>query len=109
MPVGGKRRVIIVASALTLLGATLALLAYTEPVPARFWFALAVTASIASAIVFLSLRLLFSSILTFALVALVCLCSLEKKAVMNMAFHSYDLFFYLNAATIEFTLTITTP
>ncbi|HEY8263367.1 MAG TPA: sulfatase-like hydrolase/transferase, partial [Methyloceanibacter sp.] len=102
MPVGGKRRVIIVASALTLLGATVALLAYTEPVPARFWFALAVTASIASALVFLSRRLLFSSILTFALVALVCLCSLEKKAVMNMAFHSYDLFFYLNAATIEF-------
>src|SRR4029079_13674695 len=102
MPVGGKRRVIIVASALTLLGAMVALLAYTEPVPARFWFALAVTASIASAIVFLSRRLLFSSILTFALVALVCLCSLEKKAVMNMAFHSYDLFFYLNAATIEF-------
>lgn len=102
MPVGGKRRVIIVASALTLLGATLSLLIYTEPIAARFWFALAVTAAVTSAIALLSRRLLFSSILTFALVALVCLCSLEKKAVMNMAFHSYDLFFYLNAATIEF-------
>ena len=48
--------------------------------PGAIWFALAVTASIASAIVFLSLRLLFSSILTFALVALVCLCSLEKES-----------------------------
>ena len=102
MPVGGKRRVIIVASALTLLGATLILLVYTEPIAARFWFALAVTAAIFSAIALLTRRLLFSSLVTFALVALVCLCSLEKKAVMNMAFHSYDLFFYLNAATIEF-------
>ena len=102
MPVEGKRRVIIIASALTLLGATLALLAYTEPVPARFWFALAVTAAITSALAFLSRRLLFSSILIFALVALVCLCSLEKKAVMNMALHSYDLVFYVNAETIEF-------
>jgi phosphoglycerol transferase MdoB-like AlkP superfamily enzyme len=102
MPVGGKRRVIIVASALTLLGATLTLLIYTESIAARFWFALAVTAAVTSAIALLTRRLLVSSILTFALVALVCLCSLEKKAVMNMAFHSYDLFFYLNAATIEF-------
>lgn len=102
MPVGGKRRVIIVASALTLLGATLALLVYTEPIASRLWFALAVTAAISSAIALLTRRLLFSSLVTFALVALVCLCSLEKKAVMNMAFHSYDLFFYLNAATIEF-------
>ncbi len=75
---------------------------YTEPIAARFWFALAVTAAIFSAVALLTRRLLFSSLVTFALVALVCLCSLEKKAVMHMAFHSYDLFFYLNAATIEF-------
>jgi hypothetical protein len=102
MPVVGRRQVITVASALTLLGAALALLISTEPIVTRFWFALAVTAAITSALALLSRRLLFSSILTFALVALVCLCSLEKKAVMNMAFHSYDLVFYLNAATLEF-------
>jgi len=102
MPVGGKRRVIIVASVLTLLGATLTLLIYTEPIASRFWFALAVTAGFTSAVALLTRRLLFSSLVTFALVALVGLCSLEKKAVMNMAFHSYDLFFYLNAATIEY-------
>jgi phosphoglycerol transferase MdoB-like AlkP superfamily enzyme len=102
MPVGRIRQVITVLSAIALLGATLALLLYTEPIASRLWFTLAVTFAIASALAFLTRRLLFSSLVTFALVAVVCLCSLEKKAVMNMAFHSYDLFFYLNAATIEF-------
>jgi hypothetical protein len=59
MPVGGKRQVIIVASALTLLSGTLTLLIYTEPIAARFWFALAVTAAITSAIALLTRRLLF--------------------------------------------------
>ena len=102
MPVAGTRQVVTVTSALALLGATLALLIYTEPIAARFWFAVTVTAAIACATALLSRRVFFSSIVTFSLVALVCLCSLEKKAMMNMALHSYDLFFYFNVATLEF-------
>jgi hypothetical protein len=37
-----------------------------------------------------------------SLVAAVFLISLEKQATMNMGLHSYDLFFYLNADTLEF-------
>jgi hypothetical protein len=102
MPGAGKRRVIAVTSALTLLGATLLLLFCTEPIAVRFWFAVAVTAAMVSFVTFLSRRLLFASVLTSSLVAVVFLVSLEKQATMNMGLHSYDLFFYLNADTFEF-------
>jgi phosphoglycerol transferase MdoB-like AlkP superfamily enzyme len=102
MPGAGKRRVIAVTSALTLLGATLLLLFCTEPIAVRFWFAVAVTAAMVSFVTFLSRRLLFASVVTSSLVAVLFLVSLEKQATMNMGLHSYDLFFYLNADTFEF-------
>ena len=102
MPEAGTRHVIAVTSALALLGTTLILLFCTEPIAVRFWFALAVTAGIISFVTLLSRRLLFASVIAFSLVALVFLVSLEKQATMNMGLHSYDLFFYLNADTLEF-------
>jgi Sulfatase len=80
----------------------LILLFRTEPIAARFWFAIAVTAAIASLIAFLTRRLLFASVVTSSAVAVVFLVSREKQATMNMGLHSYDLFFYLNADTFEF-------
>src|SRR5262249_59084022 len=68
----------------------------------RFWFTVAVTASIVSSLTFLSRRLLFASLTASSLVAVVFLISLEKQATMHMGLHSYDLFFYLNASTLEF-------
>ena len=102
MPRVGTGRFIAGASALALLGATLTLLICTEPIAARFWFAMAVTAAFASLVAFLTGRLLFASVVTASLVAVVFLVSLEKQATMNMGLHSYDLFFYLNADTFEF-------
>jgi phosphoglycerol transferase MdoB-like AlkP superfamily enzyme len=102
MPIVGMRQVIGVLSAFVLLGATLALLVYTEPTPSRFWFAVAVTMAIVAALAFLSRHLLFSSVVTFSLVALVLFVSIEKKSTMNMVLHSYDLIFYSNAGTLEF-------
>ena len=96
------QRVIAVTAALALLGATLVLLFCTEPIAVRFWFAVAVTAAIVSFVTLLSRRLLFASVVTSSLVAVVFLVSLEKQATMNMGLHSYDLFFYLNADTFEF-------
>lgn len=102
MPGASARRVIAVASALALLGVTLALLFCTEPIAPRFWFAIAVTAAILALVTFLTRRLLFAGVVTSSLVAVVFLVSLEKQATMNMGLHSYDLFFYLNADTFEF-------
>jgi hypothetical protein len=102
MPGEGNRQVVAVASALVLLGATLVLLFCTEPIMVRLWFAVAVTAVVVSFITLLSRRLLFASLFAFSLVALVLLCSRAKQATMNMGLHSYDLFFYVNADTIEF-------
>ena len=77
-------------------------LIHTEPVASRLWFAVTVTTAIVAVVTFLSRRLLFSSVVTFSLVALVLLVSLWKKTSMNMVLHSYDLLFYLNAGTIDF-------
>ena len=96
------QRVVAVTAALALLGAILVLLSCTEPISPRFWFAIAVTAAFASLVAFLTRRLLFASVVTASLVAVVFLVSLEKQATMNMGLHSYDLFFYLNADTFEF-------
>ena len=102
MPGARTQRVVAVASAFALLVATLILLFRTEPIASRFWFAIAVTAAIASLLVFLTRRLLFASVITSSVVAVVFLVSLEKQATMNMGLHSYDLLFYLNADTFEF-------
>ena len=95
------QRVVAVTAALALLGAILVLLSCTEPIAPRFWFAIAVTAAFAAVVTFLTRRLLFASVVTASLVAVVFLVSLEKQATMNMGLHSYDLFFYLNVDTFE--------
>ena len=102
MPGARTQRVIAVTSAFALLAATLVLLFRTEPIAVRFWFAIAVTAALVSLVTFLTRRLLFASVITSSLVAVVFLVSLEKQATMHMGLHSYDLFFYLNADTLEF-------
>jgi hypothetical protein len=84
------------------LGGAFVLLLSTEPIAVRFWFAVAVTASIVSLLTLLSRRPLFASVIASSLVAVVFLVSLEKQATMNMGLHSYDLFFYLNLDTFEF-------
>src|SRR3974377_1943616 len=91
-----QRRIIAIATALALLSATFALLLCTEATAVRFWFTVAVTASIVSFLIFLSRRLLFANLIASSLVAVVLLISLEKQATMHMGLHSYDLFFYLN-------------
>ena len=101
MPTGRMQRVVAVTAALALLGAILVLLSCTEPIAPRFWFAIAVTAAFAALVTFLTRRLLFASVVTASLVAVVFLVSLEKQATMNMGLHSYDLFFYLNVDTFE--------
>src|SRR5262249_15751610 len=102
MPGAGTQQVIAVTNALVLLGTMSILLFCTEPSVARFWFTVAVTAGIVSFITLLSRRLLFASVIASSLVAVVFLISLEKQATMNMGLHSYDLFFFLNADTLEF-------
>ncbi len=102
MPGARTRWVIAVTSALALLGATFVLLFCTEPIAVRFWFAVAVTASIVTFVTLLSRRLLFASVIASSLAAVVFLVSLGKQATMNMGLHTYDLFFYLNADTFEF-------
>src|SRR5690242_5365026 len=102
MPGAGTRQVISATSALVLLGTISILLFCTEPSAARFWFAVAVTVAITSFVSLLSRRLLFASVIASSLVAVVFLISVKKQATMNMGLHSYDLFFYLNADTLEF-------
>ena len=91
-----------IAGAVALFAATLALLIATEPVTARLGFSIAVTAAIAAGIALLSRHLLFASLVTFSIVALVVAISYEKMVLMNMALHSYDIPFYLNAETLSF-------
>ncbi|MGH6791447.1 MAG: sulfatase-like hydrolase/transferase [Methyloceanibacter sp.] len=99
---GGVRRIARFAGPLVFLAASFALLFFTEPIPARFWFAVAVTAGMVFFLTALSRRLLFASAIATSLVAIVLLVSLKKQATMNMGLHSYDLFFYLNADTFAF-------
>ena len=102
MPAAGTRQVISATSALVLLSTISILLFCTEPIAARFGFAVAVTVAIISFVSLLSRRLLFASVIASSLVVVVFLISLEKQAKMNMGLHSYDLFFYLNADTLGF-------
>ena len=98
----GARVLFATAGALTLLIATLALLVYTENDTSKLWFAIAVTAAIGSFVALVSRRLLFASVVTSLLVTSIFLLSLAKKSLMSMALHSYDVIFYVNAATLEF-------
>ena len=102
MPGVETRQITAITIALALLSAMLALLFWTEPIAVRLWFAGGVTAAIVSFFTLLLRRLLFASALTFSMVAFLFLISLEKQATMNMGLHSYDLFFYVNADTLEF-------
>src|SRR5499427_3574544 len=99
---GAGTRYIAATGALALLSTISILLFCTEPSAARFWFAVTVRVAIISFVSLLSQRLLFSGVIASSLVAVVFLISLEKQATMNMDLHSYDLFFYLNADTLEF-------
>jgi hypothetical protein len=80
----------------------LGLLAATEHAPPRLWFAAAVTTAVAAALAFATRRLMFASAATLFLVAGILLVSRTKHTAMNMALHSYDAFFYLNAPTLGF-------
>jgi hypothetical protein len=98
----GRARAVAYAGALALLAATIGLLILSEPTSARLLFAVAVTAAIAAGFLLLSSRPLFASVATFCLVIFIFAVSSEKRAMMNMALHSYDIAFYLNAETLGF-------
>jgi len=85
-----------------MLSGALGLLAATEHAPPRLWFATAVTIAIAAALAFATRRLMFASAATLVLVAGILLVSRTKMSAMNLALHSYDAFFYLNAPTLWF-------
>src|SRR5262249_5352264 len=102
MPVAGIRQVVTIVATFALLGVTFGLLWYSEPIAVRCWFAIAVTAAFAALLMLLSRRPLFSTLVAVSLVVLILFCSFEKRGVMNMTLHSYDLFFYVNQATIAF-------
>ena len=99
--VDGKSRLLFVL-ALGLATALLLVLALTEPVPARFWFSLAVTVAVGAALAAALGRLFLATFLTFCFVGFVLVVSFEKKRLMNMALHSYDVAFYLNRETLSF-------
>jgi phosphoglycerol transferase MdoB-like AlkP superfamily enzyme len=100
--VGCLPRAISIAAACLILSGALGLLVATEHAPPRFWFAAAVTIAIAAALTVATRRLMFASAATVLLVAVILLVSRSKMSAMNMALHSYDAFFYLNAATLGF-------
>ena len=60
------------------------------------------TVAIAAALTFATRRLMFASAATLVLVAGILLVSRTKMSAMNLALHSYDAFFYLNAPTLRF-------
>jgi phosphoglycerol transferase MdoB-like AlkP superfamily enzyme len=100
--VGRLPRAISIAAACLILSGALGLLVATEHVPPRLWLAAAVTIAIAAALTFATRRLMFASAATLVLVAGILLVSRTKMSAMNMALHSYDAFFYLNAPTLGF-------
>ncbi len=60
-------------------------------------FTAAVTLALISAVVVLTRRALFATVLTGAFVAGLIAVASAKRAVMNMVVHAYDLFFYLSS------------
>jgi phosphoglycerol transferase MdoB-like AlkP superfamily enzyme len=100
--VGCLPRAISIAAACIILSGALGLLVATEHAPPRLWFAAAVTIAIAAALTFATRRLMFASAATLVLVAGILLVSRTKMSAMNLALHSYDAFFYLNAPTLRF-------
>jgi phosphoglycerol transferase MdoB-like AlkP superfamily enzyme len=100
--VGCLPRAISIAAACLILSGALGLLVATEHAPPRLWFAAALTIAIAAALTFATRRLMFASAATLVLVGGILLVSRTKMSAMNMALHSYDAFFYLNAPTLGF-------
>jgi phosphoglycerol transferase MdoB-like AlkP superfamily enzyme len=66
-------------------------------------FTAGVTLAMAAVLVLVSRRVLFSVVLTAALVATIAAAASAKRATMNMVVHAYDLFFYLSSwSTISY-------
>jgi phosphoglycerol transferase MdoB-like AlkP superfamily enzyme len=68
-----------------------------EGYPANILFTVAVTLALIALVVLLTRRVLFATVLTGSMVAVVVLAASVKQAVMNMVVHAYDLFFYLGS------------
>ncbi len=66
-------------------------------------FTAGVTLAMAAVLALISRRVLFSVVLTAALVATIAAAASAKRATMNMVVHAYDLFFYLSSwSTISY-------
>jgi phosphoglycerol transferase MdoB-like AlkP superfamily enzyme len=60
-------------------------------------FTAAVTLSLIAFTVLLSRRVLFATVLTASLIAVIVAAASAKRAAMNMVVHAYDIFFYLSS------------
>ena len=66
-------------------------------------FTAGVTMALVAFVVLISRRVLFSLVLTGALIATIAAAASVKRATMNMVVHAYDLFFYLSSwSTISY-------
>ncbi|MET0653847.1 MAG: sulfatase-like hydrolase/transferase [Hyphomicrobiaceae bacterium] len=66
-------------------------------------FTAGVTMALVALVVVISRRVLFSLVLTGALIATIAAVASVKRATMNMVVHAYDLFFYLSSwSTISY-------
>ena len=66
-------------------------------------FTAGVTMALVAFVVLISRRVLFSLVLTGALIATIAAVASVKRATMNMVVHAYDLFFYLSSwSTISY-------
>ncbi len=66
-------------------------------------FTLAVTGALVAAVLAISRRALFATVVVASLVAAIVAAAAAKRAVMNMVVHAYDLFFYLSSwSTISY-------
>jgi phosphoglycerol transferase MdoB-like AlkP superfamily enzyme len=66
-------------------------------------FTVGVTLAIVAALTVLTRRLIFAGVMTAGLVAIVIAVATEKRRIMNMVVHAYDLFFYLSSwSTVSF-------
>jgi hypothetical protein len=64
---------------------------------ANVLFTAAVTLAVAAFVTILTRRVLFATVLTASLVAVISLAASIKQAAMSMVVHAYDLFFYLGS------------
>jgi hypothetical protein len=65
--------------------------------PATVVFAASVAATIISALVFVTRRVLFATVLVAALAGVIVTVASIKRQIMNMVVHAYDLVFYLSS------------